>query len=71
MAFCQIRVISLCLLFSVVILLVISSSSRGERESKKVEDDLPKNFYDRLGVYPHASDKEIKQAYRKLAMEVS
>lgn len=43
----------------------------GKGSSKVKKDDLPVNYYDRLGVSKKATDKEIKKAYRKLAMKVS
>jgi len=52
-----------------------SSRGRNTRQDsprfkqKSSAGDLPKNFYDRLGVTSKATDKEIRKAYRKLAIK--
>jgi len=45
------------------------TSGGGSRKSSK-SSELPSNFYERLGVKKDATDKEIRKAYRKLAVKV-
>lgn len=35
------------------------------------QDDLPRDFYARLGIKRNATDKHIKEAFRKLALKVT
>lgn len=44
------------------------TSNAGRRAAKS--EELPVNFYERLGVSKKATDKEIRKAYRKLAVKV-
>lgn len=46
-----------------------TKSGGGNKKSGKLPD-LPANFYERLGISKKATDKEIKKAYRKLAIKV-
>lgn len=45
-------------------------SRQSKANTKNKSTELPKNFYERLGITKKATDKEIKKAYRKLAIKV-
>jgi hypothetical protein len=44
--------------------------TKSRASSSGKSSSLPSNFYERLGVGKKSTDKEIKKAYRKLAVKV-